>query len=150
MIASIVLFAKAPPSPAFFAVVLVVFLVGLVIGLSIFTVILRASLKWFGGIDAEFGHSLGTAFLFVLITMIQQVLFRFAFYGNLPERGEVDFSGLFGFPVVFCFQALFLGARYELSFLKACLVNVGIVLIYIAIFVIVFIFGLGVLAISSN
>ncbi len=150
MIASIVLLAKAPLPPAFIAVFLVVFLVAFVVGLLIFTIVLRASLKWFGGVDAEFGHSLGTAFLFVLLTTIQQILFRFAFYGNLPEKGEVDFSGLFGFPVVFCFQALFLGARYELSFLKACLVNVGIVLIYIAVFVIIFVFAFGVMSISKS
>lgn len=97
----------------------------LAIGLCFNSVILRAAAKWFAGIEVEFGNAFMTSALITLVGAIQAVLFRLMLFGNFPRRHEVDPTGLWGFPLVFCLQALVIGVRLELSFLRACLVFLG-------------------------
>lgn len=145
------LFAQAKPlTPAsLFGIILFVLAVAFLIGIPIAAVILRASLKWFASLDVGFGHAYWVIFLMAIISNVHHILFRLAFYGSLPERGEPDFSGLYGFPIIFCLQSLLIGAQFELSFLRACLVQLGtfvvVLLITIVVMAVFFIFALVVL-----
>ncbi|MCA8990209.1 MAG: hypothetical protein KDA78_21355 [Planctomycetaceae bacterium] len=138
-----VLAQGAQPNPIALIVLIIAFGIGMGIALLVYTVVLRASLKWIANIDASFGSSVGTAFLILLISIIQSILFRLALYGSLPQRGESDISALLGIPIALAFHALIIGARFELSFLKACLVELCIFLIYLMLafvtFIIVFV-----------
>ncbi|WP_339749822.1 hypothetical protein [uncultured Rubinisphaera sp.] len=133
------LFAQAKPLnlALIFGILLFVLALFVLVALPIWTIILRASLKWFAGLDVGFGHAYGVSFLLILISSIQQILFRLALYGSLPERGEPDISGLIGFPIIFCLQSLLIGAQFELSFLRACLVELGIFLVCLVIAIVI-------------
>lgn len=85
--------------------------------------ILRTSLLLIAEVKASFLASLGTAILMVIVAFTQSVLFCFAFFGGTEFLGAEDPSYRFGVPIYLAMNALILGATFELSFKKACSVE---------------------------